>query len=248
MSVTRETRSVRTPDGECGVHLFRSAPVELPGPAVIFFMDAGGIRPSLFAMAERIAGHGYTVALPDLYYRAGPYEPADAKAAFVDGPELDRLKRLARTITNVGIERDIGAVLAMLETDGATAIGCVGYCMGGRCALIAAGAFGPRIAAAASIHGARLATDALDSPHLLAGSVRAEIYVAVAQLDPYFTDDERARLASAFVTAGVRHTIEDYAGVEHGFAVPDIPVHDNAAAERHWKCVLELFARNLRSH
>jgi carboxymethylenebutenolidase len=214
----------------------------------MFLMDGGGVRPALLAMAERLAGHGYTVALPDLYYRAGPYEPADAKAAFVDGPELDRLKRLARTITNAGVERDIGAVLAMLEADGATAVGCVGYCMGGRFALIAAGAFGARIAAAASIHGGQLATHALDSPHLRAASMRAEIYVGVAQIDPYFTDDERARLASALGTAGVRHTIEVYQGAEHGFAVSDMPVYQSAETERHWERVLDLFARNLHGH
>jgi carboxymethylenebutenolidase len=79
-------------------------------------------------------------------------------------------------------------------------------------------------------------------------SIRAELYVGIAQIDPYFTDDERARLASALVTAGVRHTIEVYEGAEHGFAVPDVPAYNGAAAERHWDCVLDLFARNLGGH
>jgi carboxymethylenebutenolidase len=196
----------------------------------------------MLAMAERLAGHGFTVALPDLYYRGGPYEPADVKATFVDGPERQRLMKLARTMTTSGIERDVGAVLDFL---GERAVGCVGYCMGGRGALIAAAAHGSRIAAAASIHGARLAIDAPDSPHLRAAEMRAEVYAAVAAIDPYFDEAERQRLAAALETAGVRHTIEVYEGVEHGFAVPDNPSYDRAAAERHWERILALFERTL---
>ena len=246
MPVTRETRSVTTPDGACPVHLFQPDGAAAPGPAVVLFMDAGGIRPTILDMAEDLARHGLTVAVPNLYYRAGPYPPADAKAAFEVGPEQARLRRLAATMTPDGLIRDLDAVLGMLEAGGATAIGCVGYCMGGHCALVAAGAHGARVAAAASIHGARLATDLPGSPHGAAAAIRGEVYVAVAEVDPYFDDAERTRLAEALTAAGVRHTIEVYDGARHGFAVPDNPTYDEAAAARHRTQVLALFDRALR--
>jgi carboxymethylenebutenolidase len=49
-----------------------------------------------------------------------------------------------------------------------------------------------------------------------------------------------AALEAALAAAGVRHTIERYHG-KHGFAVPDHPVYDEAAAARHWDTLLALF-------
>lgn len=39
---------------------------------VIFYMDAGGIRPAVLDMAQRRADDSYIVLLPDLFYRFGP--------------------------------------------------------------------------------------------------------------------------------------------------------------------------------
>jgi dienelactone hydrolase len=47
-------------------------------------MDGVGIRPAMLAIGERLASHGYYVLLPDLFYRAGPYEPMDPKEVFTN--------------------------------------------------------------------------------------------------------------------------------------------------------------------
>jgi carboxymethylenebutenolidase len=124
--------------------------------------------------------------------------------------------------------------------------GCVGYCMGGPFALSAAGTFPGRVAAAASLHGARLATDQPDSPHLLAPKMRGRIYVGIAGIDPHFTPEEKQRLESALQSAGVKHTVETYPEVKHGFAVNDTPAYDRAASERHWQQILTLFSGSLQ--
>ncbi len=111
---------------------------------------------------------------------------------------------------------------------------------------MAAGTFPDRIAAAASFHGGGLATDAPDSPHLLAAKIRASVYIGVAGIDPYFPDSEKERLQSALETAGVRYQLEVYPGVRHGFTMTDVPVYDREAAERHWQKLLQLLRKARR--
>jgi carboxymethylenebutenolidase len=238
---------IKTKDGIAACEFF-SPPQKGSRPAVIFFMDAFGVRPALRDMAQRLANAGYNVLLPDLYYRAGPDIFFDAPTAFKDEKQRDRLMPLVKSLNNKLLMQDTASFLEFLQSQpdvAAQKIGCVGYCMGGAFALSAAGTFPDRIAAAASLHGARLATDQPDSPHLLAPKMRGEIYVGIAGIDPHFTLEEKQRLQSALESAGVKHTVEVYPDVKHGFAVTDTPVYDRPAAERHWERILKLFAANL---
>ena len=123
--------------------------------------------------------------------------------------------------------------------------GVTGYCMGGNLALRCAGLFPEQLAAAASFHGGNLAHDGADSPHQLATKMKAELYVAGAVEDPSFPDPMKARLEAALSEAHVTHLIETYPA-RHGFAVPDSPVFDAAAAERHWAALEALFTRRLK--
>jgi carboxymethylenebutenolidase len=50
-----------------------------------------------------------------------------------------------------------------------------------------------------------------------------------------------ARLQSALAGARIDHQMETYAGTQHGFAVADLPVYDDGAAERHWQRLFDLF-------
>jgi carboxymethylenebutenolidase len=206
-----------------------------PWPGALLFMDALGVRPALIAMAKRLASHGYAVLLPDLYYRE-PHERFDPARALADPAARERMLALYRALTHERAASDVGALLDFLAREPRVrgeAFGCVGYCMGGGIALTAAGVHRERVAAAACIHGAGLATDAPDSPHRLAPKMRAELYVAVAEIDPWLAPGETQRLGEALVAAGVKHELELYAGAQHGFAVPGSPLHQAAAAERH---------------
>ena len=240
---------IPTPDGEARAFVFRPAG-QGPWPAVIFFMDAPAIRPALFSMCERLAGHGYFVLLPDMFWRAGPYEPLNLKAAMKD--EETRRATFAKFMGSTDPEkstRDTGAFLDWLATQpdvkGAK-VGCTGYCMGGGLALRAAGHFPDRIVAAAAFHGGRLATDAPDSPHLLAPKMKAAIYVGGADEDAGFPPEQADRLREALTAAGVSNTVEIYAGAKHGYAPPDMPVYDEEASERHWREMLALFDKTLK--
>lgn len=238
------TIQLQTQDGTCPTHVFKPEGSG-PWPAVILFMDGLGIRPALFEMADRLSQHGYYVVMPNLYYRTG----------FTEGPKLfsdpavraEWSKTVLPTVSIANIMRDVEAVLKFLDEQPDVRegkIGVTGYCMGGRLALAAAGHFPERIAAAASYHGAGLATDAPDSPHRLASRMKARVYVAGAIEDPGFDDAQKQRLDDALTAAHVDHKVETY-NARHGWVPADTPVHDPFAAQRHWDTLFDLFDNTL---
>jgi carboxymethylenebutenolidase len=249
--MTRTAIDVATPDGTCPVSLFHPEPVgDGQWPAVLVYMDALGVRPALFDIAERIARAGYLVLLPDLFYRTGPVDPAESKRMLFGGAETRRafLATHVEPLTVTAITRDTAALLEFLAARPDVLqplVGTTGYCMGGRFSLAAAATFPERVAAAAAFHGSWLVTDAPDSPHRLAPRMRARVYIAGAVEDPSFTDDMKAELEQALTAAGVEHTVETYPA-RHGWVPADTPMHDPAAAERHFESLLALFAATLR--
>lgn len=242
----RHDVEVPTPDGTCPSVLV-IPDGDGPWPAVILFMDAGGVRPAMVGMADHLAGIGYVTLLPEMYYRHGAYEPFDFRTAFSDEAERARLMGMVGSLSKAMAASDTGAFLDFLagrpEVAGSK-VGTTGYCMGGGLSLTAAGHYPDRIAAAASFHGGHLASDAPDSPHLVAGRIGGRVYVAAAEEDASFPAEQAQRLEEALSAGGVDHVIETYPA-RHGFAVPDNPTYDAGAAERHWEALADLFGATL---
>ena len=237
---------VPTPDGTCP-SVLTVPDGEGPWPAVIFFMDAGGVRSAMKHMCERLAGMGYVVLLPVMYYRHGPYEPFNVETVFSDPDERTRLFSLVMSVTKEMAASDTGAFLDFLDSRPEVAkggVGTTGYCMGGGLSLTAAGRFPDRVAAAASFHGGHLAGDAPDSPHRIAGQIRGRVYVAAAKDDASFPPEQAEQLESALRDGGVDYTLVTY-DAHHGFAVPDNATFDPAAAERHWEALADLYGSAL---
>jgi len=237
-----EKITIETADGNCPAHVYRPAG-DGPWPGVLVFMDGLGIRPAMLAIGERLATYGYFVLLPDLFYRSGPYEPMDPQAVFSD-PEKRKvlMEKFFALATPANIMSDTSAFLQFLAAQPEVRAGPVattGYCLGGLMSLTAAGTYPDRIAGAASYHGGRLATDAPDSPHLLAPKMKARVYVAGATEDQSFPDDMKERLERALTEAGVDHEIETYPA-KHGWVLSDTPTYDAACAERHWQALVAL--------
>jgi carboxymethylenebutenolidase len=240
--------AIKTPDGTCPSYVYRPA-VGGPWPAVLIFMDGIGIRPAMLEIGERLATYGYYVLLPDLFYRSGPYEPMDAHTVFSD-PEKRKIlmEKFFALATQANVMSDTRAFLDYLAAQPDVkpgGIGTTGYCMGGLMSLTAAGTYPDRIVATASYHGGRLATDAPESPHLLAPKIKSRVYIAGAIEDQSFSDDMKKRLEEALTKAGVDHKIETYQA-RHGWVLRDTPVYDAAAAERHWQTLVALFEARLK--
>lgn len=241
-----EKIQIRTLDGVADAWAYRPEGAAKT-PAVLFYHDAGAVRPSMHAMAARLAGLGYFVLLPNLFYRAGEFAPFDVKTIFSVPEERARLMALVKALDGGAAMRDAGAYLdAIAAHAGARPgkVGVMGYCLGGRLAFTTAGAYPDRIGAAASFHGGHLVTGEPDSPHLAADKIKAELYFGVADEDGSCTPEHQGILASTLGAAHVAYQIELYRA-PHGFAVPDTPVYDEAAAERHWARLAELFASAL---
>ena len=218
-----------------------------PHPAIIFLMDAPGIREELRDMARRLGSVGYYVMLPNLYYRSGVMELGPIPP-HPEAPERKRMFGFMNSINIPLVMEDTTALLAYADTQpaaNAKIVGAVGYCMSGRYAVNAATHFPDRVKAAASIYGTHLATDQSDSPHLAASKTKAELYFGCAETDIYAPQEIIDKLQASM--QGAHAEVEIYPGTHHGFAFPKRPVYHRDAAERHWERLLALYRRNLSS-
>ena len=234
---------IDTGEGSVGTFVVHPA-ADGPHPLVVFLMDAPGKRPLLHAMARRLAGAGYFVMLPNLYYRATPAFQLD----FGNRESFERMSELMYAMSNAMVGRDVGALIASASADPAASterVGVVGYCMSGPFALWNAAEHADCVVAAASFYGVRLHVDKPDSPHTRLGEVTGELYVGAAEFDDYVPLDMIDRVEAAMAAAGVSGRVERYWGMHHGFAFDDRPAYDAEGDRRHWEVLLDLFGRTL---
>ena len=221
---------------------------DAPGafPAIIFYMDAPGFREELCNMARRIAKHGYFCLLPDMYYRMGCLR--------FDIPRRNDAMTTVifaamNHLTNADVADDTAGMLAYLDAQDKVRpgpIGCVGHCMSGRYITTVAARFPTRIAAAASLYGVGIVSDAADSPHLLLDKIKGELYYGFAEVDATVPANVIPDLRAALDRAGTRHEVEIHPGTQHGFLFAERLAYAPVAAEEAWGKVFGLWERNLK--
>ena len=241
------TMDIATKDG--GMETFICHPERGgPYPAVLFLMDAPGIREELHDMARRLASVGYYVLQPNLYYRAGKdtkYGPDVLKHGSEDHT---RMRAVRTKMTIPPVMDDIAAMIAYVDAQKEVKkgpVGTHGYCMSGPYSLAAAARFPDRIAAAASFYGTWLVSDAVESPHLTLGKAKGELYISCAEHDDLAPPDMVKVLKDLFDKSGNSGELEIQMGVHHGFAFPQRWCYDKPAAERHWERLIALYRRRL---
>jgi carboxymethylenebutenolidase len=241
---------IKTPDGTCDAAFIH--PKSGSHPGVLIWPDAFGLRPSMRAMGRRIAAEGYSVVVPNPFYRI-------SKAPFTDGSnfnfrnpdDMAKLQPLMASVNAPGnAEKDAAAYVAFLDAQkqvkAKKKIGAQGYCMGGALVVRTAAALPDRIGAGASFHGGGLVTDKTDSPHLLAPKIKARMYFGIAASDDSRQPDAKDKLRDAFAAAKVPAEIEVYPA-QHGWCVSDMPVKDGVPiynkpeAERAWAKLVALY-------
>jgi carboxymethylenebutenolidase len=220
-------------------------------------MDIWGLREELFDIARRIATVGYYCVVPNFYHRAGRvrFEFRNAAGRMISFDRLDgetraRMETTFHALSNAMVVSDVGALIGFLQHESAAyvrAMGGIGYCMGGRHVLCAAGNFPHTFVASASLHGTGLISEREDSPHLLAGRFCGEIYCGYGENDHHTPPALVAQMKKLLSRRGVKLRYLIHAGAEHGYALPDRDVFDKQSANRDWERIFAMFRRQLRT-
>ena len=251
LPVVESDVTIKTPDGTCDAAFIHPATGAHPG--VLIWADAFGLRPVMRDIGRRIAAEGYSVLVPNPFYRIAkaPLFQNAAVFDFQNQADMAKLGPLMASVNAPGaVEKDAPAYVAFLDqqpqVDRAKKIGTQGYCMGGPLVVKTAAIVPDRIGAGASFHGGGLVTGKPDSPHLLAPKIRARMYFAVASNDDARQPDAKIKLKDAFAAAHVPVDVEVYPA-KHGWCVPDMPVEDGSPiyskpeAERAWARLVALY-------
>jgi carboxymethylenebutenolidase len=252
LPVVETNVQVKTPDGTCDAVFIH--PTTGSHPAVLIWPDAFGLRPSLRDIGKRLAAEGYSVLVPNPFYRVAkaPVIADPSSFSFSNPTDRAKLQPLMGSVNAPGAaEKDAVAYVAFLDAqpqvNTSKKVGTQGYCMGGPLVVRTAAAVSNRIGAGASFHGGGLVTANPDSPHLLAPKIKGRMYFGVASNDDKSQPDAKDKLREAFAAANVPAEIEVY-GSLHGWCIPDMPksadgapIYNKPDAERAWGKLVALY-------
>jgi carboxymethylenebutenolidase len=214
-----------------------------PFPAVLVYQEAFGVNDYVQSEVRRLAEHGYAALAPDLF-RGDVYGYGE--------DERPAMFARLQALTEEGLLADVRAAVAFLDAQpevARRAYGAVGFCMGGRLAVLSAIVLGEKIAAAASFYGGGIAPE---QPRFFTPLRERLAEVKGALLLIYGADDEgiapseHARIAETLSAHKKRYTLSVYPGAPHGFASRDRESYRPAQAEAAWAEALALFDSTLR--
>jgi carboxymethylenebutenolidase len=203
-------------------------------------------------IGKRIAAEGYSVLVPNPYYRMTKAPGIDMNGfSFSNQANMGKLRPLMGSIGAPGAaEKDAAAFVAFLDSQKAVnaskKIGTQGYCMGGPLVFRTLAAVPSRMGAGGSFHGGGLVSDQPTSPHLLIPKMKARLYVGIAANDDQRQPDAKDKLKEAFAAAKVPAEIEVYKSL-HGWCVPDMPapadapIYNKPDAEKAWAKLVALY-------
>ena len=251
MPVSENDVTIKTPDGMCDAAFIH--PTTGSHPGVIIWADAFGLRPTMRDIGKRIAAEGYSVLVPNPFYRVAkaPVIEEDKVRNFNFQTDMAKIQPLMASINAPGAaEKDAAAFVAFLdaqkEVNKSKKIGTQGYCMGGPLVVKTCATVPNRVGAGGSFHGGGLVTDKPDSPHLLASKIKARMYFGIASNDDMRQPDAKDKIKESFAAAHVPAEIEVYSS-KHGWCVADMPsdptgpIYNMPDAERAWGKLVALY-------
>jgi carboxymethylenebutenolidase len=251
MEVVETDGMIKMPDGMADAAFFH--PTNGSHPGVLIWTDAFGLRPSMRAIGKRISAEGYSVLVPNPYYRMAKGLVFDNVPSFnfTNQADMAKLQPLMGSVNAPGNpEKDAAAYIAWLDAQKQVnknkKVGTQGYCMGGPLVVRTCAALPDRVGAGGSFHGGNLVNDTPASPHLLAPKVKAKMYFGVASNDDMRQPDAKDKLKAAFTGAEV----EVYKS-KHGWCVSDMPsdadgpIYNMTDAEHAWGKLVALYKAGL---
>jgi carboxymethylenebutenolidase len=240
------TPTVEAADGSAEAIVY--TPGDGPHPGLLFYTDIFGIQPGAQGMAKRYAEAGYTVMMPNVFYRYGKLPLLDFEFKRGEERSMKALAGLFTSLTGAMMEKDapryVEALLNRNDVAG-DKIAVVGYCFTGAMALRTAAVVPDKVAAAASFHGGRLVTEEEDSPHNRISQVKGELYFGHAVQDQTATADQIAKLDDTLKGWGGQFQSEMYEGALHGWTMPGREVFNEKQAERAHDKMMDLMKRTI---
>jgi carboxymethylenebutenolidase len=220
-----------------------------PYPGLLYFPTRLGVNEQHLKMARDFASHGYVVALPDLYYRLGHRVVFD--------PAADPAERAAaeESLSDFGLAADTRAILDHLKRHPRVnphALGCVGYCAGGRIAFLAACCLRD-IRATVDAYGggvvARTSTPRRPiEPLALAEGLSGPVLHLSGSRDPLVPPADVQIIAAHLARHGKHFEYEIFEGAGHGYFDADIPrMYHPEAARIGWERKLAFLKQHLQN-
>jgi carboxymethylenebutenolidase len=263
LEVVENDVEVKTPDGTCDAVFIH--PKTGVHPGVLVWADSFGLRPAIRGIGRRMAAEGYSVLVPNTYYRTAKaplFDPDSVahhthnhetgQALFADKEQMAKQAKALEALNAPGAGTiDAIAYLSHLDSqkqvDKKKKIGTQGYCIGGRMVMYTAAAVPDRVGAGGSFHPglSHLVTKEPDSPHLLAPKTKAHMFFAFASDDDKDFPDVKVKIREAYEAAKVPFELEVYPDL-HGWCLPDYTdAFNKPEAERAWSKLLSLYKANL---
>ncbi len=209
-------------------------PASGSGPGIVVIQEIFGVNSFVRRTADRLAEEGYVVYAPDLFWRIRPgidlgYSPEEWQQAFGLFQTFD---------VDKGIE-DIAATIAALRVDPTQAggVGCVGFCLGGKLAMLTAAR--TDVECAVSYYGVGLEAH-VNEVH----NITCPILFHFAELDSYATPEARAGVQESFA-GKANAAFHTYVGNDHAFSRPEGEHYDKVAAGIAYERTMGLFRRVL---
>jgi carboxymethylenebutenolidase len=235
-----------TPTGSMRTHQFEPQ-AGGPYPGLVLFSEIYQVTGPIARTARLLAGHGYIVAVPEVYHER---EPAGVALAY-DKEGTDKGNRYKIEKEVAAFDADARAVIAHLQSlPGCNGrLGAIGLCLGGHLAFRCA--MNPQIAAGAcfyatDIHkrslGKGLHDDSLDR----IGEIRGELLMIWGKQDPHIPQEGRDLIYRALTAANVNFTWHEF-NAAHAFMRDEGPRYNPALASIGYALVLELFGRRLQA-
>lgn len=230
-----ETVSIKAKDNSGHFTAYVSKPHSGSGPAIVAIQEIFGVNAGMRQICDDLAEKGYIAICPDLFWRQEPGVDITDKTQ----AEWDKAFELYQGFNLDGGIEDIAATIdtvrAMTECTGK--VGCVGYCLGGLLAYLAAAR--TDVDASVSYYGVGIDTKLGE-----ADSVKNPVVMHIAEEDGFVDKAAQARIHTALDTHKMIKLF-DYAGVDHAFARPDGINWDTGAANLANARTAKFFDENL---
>ena len=205
------------------------------GPGIVLIQEIFGVNRVMRELADWLAGEGYTVVCPDLFWRQ---EPGVQLNEFTQA-EWDRAFAFYQGfVESKGVE-DIDASIRFLRQDAACAgkVGAVGYCLGGKLAYLTATR--TDIDCAVGYYGVGIEKSLAE-----ANQMKRPVMLHIAKLDKFVPPEAQEQIHRA-LDGNPKVTIFDYEGCDHAFARKGGDHYNPAAAELANSRTLAFFKRQL---